>query len=298
MVDKKEEYKAPGGTKPWKGKCIEFQPVVRPALARIESLEDLGNTLPMLCQDLMSVFGTQNLEATYQRALAIDLVSLGVAVHQEESIALVYKGREVGSRRIDIICSMSNGDVAILELKAVREGGLSELHTEQLQYYMEHCEIETGFLINFPHEPGWHQGGGSNFVAVNVLPTGPSRNEGIPVPSSPSHPKSHSKDQRTAVEIVKVTKLDIVDQETTTANVTAAPAPARATLDSTGLFQAFASIEISDSGNSLHSPTAAPPKRAVGQTAANRDCKVCLKTASGYCRTHLSQNKEKSWDTA
>jgi hypothetical protein len=42
---------------------------------------------------------------------------------------------------------------AVMELKAV--SALTGEHVKQLEYYMHHFEIDTGYLINFPHITGF-----------------------------------------------------------------------------------------------------------------------------------------------
>jgi hypothetical protein len=63
----------------------------------------------------------------------------------------VYKGKKVGTRRADLVLETSNKERAIVELKAV-SGSLSKEHLKQLEYYMYHFRIHTGYLINFPHD--------------------------------------------------------------------------------------------------------------------------------------------------
>ena len=66
----------------------------------------------------------------------------------------MYKGKKVGSRKADIVLTtpFDNKKVAI-ECKALRD--LNSSHLKQLQFYMHHLGIDTGFLINFPHDEGF-----------------------------------------------------------------------------------------------------------------------------------------------
>jgi hypothetical protein len=204
----------------------------------------------------------------------------------EESIRLMYKGCEIGSRRVDIICEMTNGDVAILELKAVREGGLSDLHKEQLQYYMEHCDIQTGVLINFPHDAGWPCE--SDYKRTSVLPESPNSPDIYLAPTSNN--TNNIKGRRAGIEITKIVPID----HETALRATAGPVDDR-------VLQAFASIEISVSSTTTtntRTPTTptptARPERKVGKTSGSKftkDCQHCVKTASGFCRLHLDQKE-------
>jgi len=104
-----------------------------------------------MCQSIFDTISSRQLEATYQRCLKMDLEECGVEVIEEVALELVYKGKKVGTRRADLVLETSNKERAIVELKAV-SGSLSKEHLKQLEYYMYHFRIHTGYLINFPHD--------------------------------------------------------------------------------------------------------------------------------------------------
>ena len=119
-------------------------------IPRIVDLNSLKELLPGICDDLFQQLGSQQLEATYQRGLMFDLEEAGVHVIYEPEIKLTYKGKVVGTRRVDLLLVLSSGEKAIIELKAVNEMALS--HGKQLEYYLHHADVDLGYLINFPHD--------------------------------------------------------------------------------------------------------------------------------------------------
>mmetsp|Transcript_54214 Transcript_54214/g.172082 ORF Transcript_54214/g.172082 Transcript_54214/m.172082 type:complete len:200 (-) Transcript_54214:38-637(-) len=96
-----------------------------------------------LCREVNGHLGANNLEATYQRALKLELEGRGLRVEEEVEIELVYKGWRVGTRRADLIVHQPSGEKAVLELKAV--AALNLEHQKQLQYYLAHLGISTGY---------------------------------------------------------------------------------------------------------------------------------------------------------
>ena len=115
----------------------------------------LEQHLPNICSNIHRILSSRQLEATYQNCLAADLKEAGVMLHSEVSINLMYKGQKVSSRRADLIVQTKDEQMAILELKAVPHYKLSQEHLKQLQFYMHHFGIKTGYLINFPHDYGF-----------------------------------------------------------------------------------------------------------------------------------------------
>lgn len=140
---------------PVKTTSIYYSPTAKLSNCRrsVRTLDDVDNVVPIVCQDLLHIFGNQNLEGTYQRALVIDLEELGITCQSEVSIPLMYKGHVVGTRRADVIIETADGSKAIIELKAVSD--VTKENLKQLQYYMIHMGIYNGYLINFPHLAGF-----------------------------------------------------------------------------------------------------------------------------------------------
>jgi GxxExxY protein len=120
-------------------------------LPQITNLASLDIHLPEICARVFQHIGSQQLEATYQQCLKIDLQEAGIrSVELEPEIQLTYRGKVVGTRRADILLELSSGEKAILELKAVDDMSID--HMKQLEYYLHHSGVNKGYLINFPHD--------------------------------------------------------------------------------------------------------------------------------------------------
>ena len=71
-----------------------------PALPRIRDVKSFDDQIRIICESLFHTLTSKQLEATYQRCLAIDLQQAGIKVLiQEQEIKLQYKGQDVGTRR-------------------------------------------------------------------------------------------------------------------------------------------------------------------------------------------------------
>ena len=82
-------------------------------------------------------------EVVYQRALEVEMTQAGLDFGREVEMAIFYKGRQVGLRRVDFLV----GDVVSVEIKAV--GELDDVHRAQAINYTEAFNLEIGLLINF-----------------------------------------------------------------------------------------------------------------------------------------------------
>lgn len=82
-------------------------------------------------------------EVIYQRALTIELQLQGIGHEREKEMPLQYKGRDIGSRRVDFFIE----DKIMVEIKAIKE--LEDVHLAQAINYLEAWEMEIGLLINF-----------------------------------------------------------------------------------------------------------------------------------------------------
>ena len=82
-------------------------------------------------------------ENIYEEALAYEFGMNGIEFERQKSIQLSYKGRIVGSYRLDIVVDQK----IILELKAVT--ALNELFKAQLLSYLKATGLRLGILINF-----------------------------------------------------------------------------------------------------------------------------------------------------
>jgi GxxExxY protein len=89
------------------------------------------------------VLGNGFQEVIYQRALAIELASKGIAYSREHEMDIFYKGENIGLRRVDFFVE----DKIMVELKAVIQ--LEDVHLAQAINYLEAYGMSIGLLINF-----------------------------------------------------------------------------------------------------------------------------------------------------
>lgn len=82
-------------------------------------------------------------ELIYQRALEIELRTMGVEFVREFEMPINYKGEVIGLRRVDFL---AEGKISI-ELKALIK--LENVHFAQAMNYLEAYNLEVGLLINF-----------------------------------------------------------------------------------------------------------------------------------------------------
>jgi GxxExxY protein len=87
------------------------------------------------------------LEKVYERALYIELISMGLKCERQKPIDVYYKNNKVGNYFADIIVE----NTVIIELKAGE--GIIEEHECQLINYLKATEMEVGLLLNFGKTP-------------------------------------------------------------------------------------------------------------------------------------------------
>jgi len=95
------------------------------------------------CIEVHKILGNGFQEVIYQRALEEEFLLKGVSVQREYEMNIFYKGKLVGTRRIDFLV-----DKAVsLEIKALVR--LEDVHLAQAINYLEVHDLEIGMLINF-----------------------------------------------------------------------------------------------------------------------------------------------------
>jgi len=129
-------------------------------LDKITTCSQLEEAIPAICNEVFSVLGPYNLEATYQR---------GVTVLSEVTIPILYKGQRIATRRLDLYLKLDRP--VILELKAVVTG-LKPEHMKQLKFYLQHFKVSDGILINFPHMTGFPDESNVEYVQHVLQPEG------------------------------------------------------------------------------------------------------------------------------
>src|SRR5262249_1114277 len=90
-----------------------------------------------------SILGNGFQEVIYQRALEIEFRLQGLVYNREMEMPVVYKGLEVGKRRVDFFVESS----IMVELKAIKF--LEDIHLAQAKNYCEAYHLPIGLLINF-----------------------------------------------------------------------------------------------------------------------------------------------------
>ena len=90
-----------------------------------------------------SALGSGFQEVIYQRALEIEMADAGLSFDREREIRVLYKGQDIGSRRVDFLV----GEIIPVELKALV--ALEPVHFAQAINYLEAFNLEVGLLINF-----------------------------------------------------------------------------------------------------------------------------------------------------
>ncbi len=93
--------------------------------------------------EVYNCLGYGFLEKIYENALCLELTHQGLAVQQQCSLKVGYKGAIVGEYIADIVVE----NKVIVEIKAANN--LDKSHEAQLINYLKSTGIEVGLLINF-----------------------------------------------------------------------------------------------------------------------------------------------------
>jgi GxxExxY protein len=106
---------------------------------------DIGAWVTAKSDEIVDVLGKGHRESIYHQAFCVELMDTDdLKWESERVIPILYKGRQVGSVKSDIIIN----NKFVLELKAVsKKMGMQE--KLQTLKYMEHAGIDNGMLINF-----------------------------------------------------------------------------------------------------------------------------------------------------
>lgn len=105
--------------------------------------DKITHTVIGSAMEVHSILGNGFQEVVYQRALSYELYLRDVEHQREFEMPLVYKGQDVGGRRVDFLV---NGEISV-EIKAVIN--LEDVHLAQAMNYLEAYNLQTGLLINF-----------------------------------------------------------------------------------------------------------------------------------------------------
>ena len=105
---------------------------------------DITSELINAAMEVHRILGNGFQEVIYQRAYEIELIEKKLfSVLREVEVPVSYKGRVIGTRRVDFLIN----DLISIEIKAVIK--LEDVHLAQALNYLEAYNLEVGLLINF-----------------------------------------------------------------------------------------------------------------------------------------------------
>jgi len=104
---------------------------------------DLTEQIIGAAMEVHNTLGSGFLEKVYENALVVELRLRGLAVEQQDSTDVRYKGRVVGQYVADILVE----GLVVLELKALDK--LTGDHEAQVLNYLKATGLKVGLLINF-----------------------------------------------------------------------------------------------------------------------------------------------------
>lgn len=110
---------------------------------RIAGVEPELNDLTQRAIGVHRHLGPGFQEATYEKALAVELRLRNIPYQLQRPVKLSYKGESLGEGRVDVLVE----ERLIVELKAVER--LSALHQAQVISYLRATGHQLGLLINF-----------------------------------------------------------------------------------------------------------------------------------------------------
>lgn len=108
-----------------------------------EEINNLTHRVIGCAMEVHNQLGNGFQEVVYQRSLSIEL-NLNAITHERElEMPLLYKGHNVGTRRVDFFVE----NCIMVEIKAIEQ--LEGVHKAQAINYYEAYQIADGLLINF-----------------------------------------------------------------------------------------------------------------------------------------------------
>jgi GxxExxY protein len=93
--------------------------------------------------EVHKILGNGFQEVIFQRALELEMTSIGLNFQREYEMNIFYKGERIGGRRVDFYVK----NCIMFELKALIY--LEDVHLAQAMNYLEAYNMEIGLLINF-----------------------------------------------------------------------------------------------------------------------------------------------------
>ncbi|MCF6228354.1 MAG: GxxExxY protein [Planctomycetes bacterium] len=106
-------------------------------------LNDLATLVIGAAIEVHRELGSGSPEVVYQRALAVELNSRGIAFQREHIVKVAYKGHDVGEGRLDFLVE----NTLVIELKTVEV--ITNVHVGQVIAYLRATANRLGIVINF-----------------------------------------------------------------------------------------------------------------------------------------------------
>ena len=104
---------------------------------------DITQSIIAAALEVHKILGNGFQEVIYQRALDSELENYKLLVAREIEMAVSYKGKIIGNRRVDFLIN----NLICVEIKALIQ--LEDVHLAQALNYLEAFNLEVGLLINF-----------------------------------------------------------------------------------------------------------------------------------------------------
>ena len=113
--------------------------------------EDRTHSIIGAFYEVYNTLGYGYLESVYCSALEGELRDLGHTVARQYAVRVMYKGREVGFHRLDLLVD----DRVILEIKSTAV--LPPTAQRQLLNYLRGTSLEIGLLLHFGPKPVFYR---------------------------------------------------------------------------------------------------------------------------------------------
>jgi GxxExxY protein len=108
-----------------------------------EEVERVGQRAIGCAITVHRILGPGFREPIYQRALCLELDSVGLPFECEKSVSVPFKEWEIPGHRIDLLV----GGVVIVEVKVASR--VTDLHRRQVVSYLKATNLRLGFVFNF-----------------------------------------------------------------------------------------------------------------------------------------------------
>ena len=112
-------------------------------MEKIFLYEDITEKIIRCFYNVYDELGSGFLESVYEKALMIELESIGLRADNQKNLNVSYKNHLVGEFKTDIMVE----DKIIIEIKAV--ANLISQNEAQLINYLKATGIKVGLLVNF-----------------------------------------------------------------------------------------------------------------------------------------------------